>query len=62
MIAIRDGADAKTEIQAYDEEIVKRGGDEVETSVKSGRLIHDYEKFTNAPVLKQGYAKAKAAA
>jgi 2-polyprenyl-6-methoxyphenol hydroxylase-like FAD-dependent oxidoreductase len=47
-------------ITAYDAELVKRGSDEVETSRKNALLVHDFERFMESPVLKQGYAKAKA--
>jgi 2-polyprenyl-6-methoxyphenol hydroxylase-like FAD-dependent oxidoreductase len=47
-------------ITAYDEELVKRGADEVETSRKNALLVHDFNKFMDSPVMKVGYAKAKA--
>ena len=46
-------------ILAYDTELVKRGSEEVELSRKNALLVHDFEKFMDSPVLKQGYAKAK---
>lgn len=48
-------------ISAYDAELVKRGAEEVENSRKNSMLIHDFEKFMNSPVLKQGYARARSA-
>ncbi|KIM30786.1 hypothetical protein M408DRAFT_270199 [Serendipita vermifera MAFF 305830] len=45
----------KVAILDYDTEVVKRGSEEVETSLKSAILIH--QKMTEAPVLNQGYAK-----
>ena len=44
-------------ISAYDAELVKRGSEEVENSVKNSMLVHDFEKFMESPVLKQGYAR-----
>lgn len=46
-------------ISAYDAELVKRGGEEVENSRKNSMLVHDFEKFMDSPVLKQGYARTK---
>jgi 2-polyprenyl-6-methoxyphenol hydroxylase-like FAD-dependent oxidoreductase len=44
-------------ISAYEEELVKRGSDEVQVSLKSAILIHDWEKFMESPVMKKGYVK-----
>ena len=44
-------------ISAYDEELVKRGSEEVQVSLKSAILIHDWEKFMESPVMKKGYVK-----
>jgi len=44
-------------ISAYDEELVKRGSDEVQLSLKSAILVHDWEKFMESPVMKKGYVK-----
>lgn len=46
-------------ISAYDAELVKRGGEEVENSRKNSMLVHDFEKFMDSPILKQGYARTK---
>lgn len=46
-----------TAIDKYDAEVLKRGSDEVRTSVKSAILTHDFAKLTDAPVMKQGYVK-----
>jgi hypothetical protein len=45
----------KEAIDKYDAEVVKRGSDEVETSVKSAIFIH--QTAMEAPVLTQGYVK-----
>lgn len=45
----------KEAIDKYDAEVVKRGSDEVETSVKSAIFLH--QTAMEAPVLTQGYAK-----
>ena len=46
-------------IGAYDAELVKRGSDEVKTSVMSAILTHDYAKLMEAPVMKQGYVRTE---
>ncbi|KAE9381025.1 FAD/NAD(P)-binding domain-containing protein [Stipitochalara longipes BDJ] len=60
VLDIRDGKKPKTvAIEEYNAELVKRGADEVETSRRNALLVHDFEKFMDSPVLKQGYAKSK---
>ncbi len=61
LITVEEGQTSlRDAISQYDAELVKRGSDEVETSRKNALLVHDFEKFMDSPVLKQGYAKAKA--
>ncbi|KAH8812571.1 hypothetical protein F5884DRAFT_785833 [Xylogone sp. PMI_703] len=60
VIEIRDGNKSREEaIMGYNEELVRRGADEVETSRRNALLVHDFEKFMDSPVLKQGYTKSK---
>lgn len=61
MVDVKGGKDLAETISVYDAEVVKRGSDEVETSRKNALLVHDYNRFMDSPVLKQGYAKAKVA-
>jgi hypothetical protein len=49
-------------IEAYEKELVARGGEEVRTSTKSALFIHNVKTMQDAPVLKQGYGKGEAAA
>jgi hypothetical protein len=46
-------------IDKYDAEVLKRGADEVKTSVQSAILTHDYAKLMEAPVMKQGYVRTE---
>lgn len=46
-------------VNAYDAELVKRGFDEVTTSVQSAVLLHDVKKLMQAPLMKQGYVKTE---
>jgi hypothetical protein len=60
MVGVKEGrATLADAVSAYDTELVKRGSDEVETSRKNALLVHDFEKFMDSLVLKQGYVKAK---
>ncbi|MCJ1302892.1 hypothetical protein MMC08_005697 [Hypocenomyce scalaris] len=62
VIDIKEGRKTKSEaISEYNAELVKRGADEVETSRRNALLVHDYEKFMDSPVLKQGYKKSQTA-
>ena len=62
IIDVNEGrATAAEAISAYDAELVKRGSDEVKTSRDNALLVHDFEKFMDSPVLKQGYTRAKLA-
>ncbi|PMD19558.1 FAD/NAD(P)-binding domain-containing protein [Hyaloscypha hepaticicola] len=60
VLEIKEGKKSKhAAIEEYNAELVKRGADEVETSRRNALLVHDFEKFMDSPVLKQGYAKSK---
>jgi 2-polyprenyl-6-methoxyphenol hydroxylase-like FAD-dependent oxidoreductase len=56
---VHDGTTLAEAISAYDVELVKRGSDEVRTSVHSAILSHDAKKLMEAPVMKQGYVKTE---
>jgi hypothetical protein len=57
LISSFSSASLKEAIDKYDAEIVKRGSDEVGTSVKSAIFL-THQKAMEAPVLAQGYAKS----
>lgn len=60
VVEVKEGRKSRgVAIEEYNAEIVKRGSDEVETSRRNALLVHDFEKFMESPVLKQGYAKSK---
>lgn len=60
MVDITEGRTTAAEaITAYDEELVKRGSEEVETSRKNALLVHNFEKFMDSPVLKHGYVRGQ---
>jgi 2-polyprenyl-6-methoxyphenol hydroxylase-like FAD-dependent oxidoreductase len=60
MVDVKEGRTAVAEaVSAYDAELVKRGSDEVETSRKNALLVHNFEKFMDSPVLKQGYTRGQ---
>ena len=41
-------------ISAYDDEVVKRGAEEVVTSKQSGLMLLNWDQFMNSPVMKAG--------
>jgi 2-polyprenyl-6-methoxyphenol hydroxylase-like FAD-dependent oxidoreductase len=57
--SVQRGTPLADAISAYDAELVKRGSDEVRTSVHSAILSHDAKKLMEAPVMKQGYVKTE---
>jgi hypothetical protein len=57
--SVQDGKPLTEAVSAYDAELVKRGSDEVRTSVHSAILSHDAKKLMEAPVMKQGYVKTE---
>jgi 2-polyprenyl-6-methoxyphenol hydroxylase-like FAD-dependent oxidoreductase len=57
--SVSNGTSLAEAVSAYDEELVKRGADEVRTSVHSAILSHDAKKLMEAPVMKQGYVKTE---
>jgi 2-polyprenyl-6-methoxyphenol hydroxylase-like FAD-dependent oxidoreductase len=62
VVEVRDGRKGReVALEEYNAEVVKRGSDEVETSRRNALLVHDFEKFMESPVLRQGYAKSKVA-
>lgn len=42
-------------ISAYDEEVVKRGEEEVKCSLENGLMLHDWEQVTKSPVFTTGF-------
>lgn len=60
LVSIKGGKQTReVAIEEYNAELVRRGADEVSTSVRNAILVHDFDKFMDSPVLKQGYAKTK---
>jgi len=56
--AIAEGKQTLAEaIQAYDQEVVKRGGEEVRVSKINTEMVHDWERVLQSPVLQKGAAK-----
>lgn len=44
-------------IAAYTEEMVKRGGEEVNLSLKTAMTVHDWAVFMESPLMKHGITK-----
>jgi 2-polyprenyl-6-methoxyphenol hydroxylase-like FAD-dependent oxidoreductase len=51
-------ANREEAISAYDRELVMRGSEEVQVSLKSAIMVHDWEKLMESPVMKKGYVKS----
>lgn len=47
----------KETVDAYDADVVKRGGRAVETAVKEGNMVHNMDNFDQTLVSKRGLAK-----
>ncbi|RMZ76992.1 hypothetical protein DV738_g4568, partial [Chaetothyriales sp. CBS 135597] len=45
----------KDAITAYDDEVVKRGAEEVQCSLENGMMLHDWEKVKQSPVFTTGF-------
>lgn len=45
----------KQGISAYDEEVVRRGCEEVKCSLENGLMLHDWEKVKESPVFRTGF-------
>jgi hypothetical protein len=39
-------------VKKYEEEMVKRGNEEVETSVRAMNMVHDWETLMQSPIMK----------
>lgn len=52
----RSKQDAVTE---YEEEMIPRGREEVECSMKNAEMLHDWEKVKQSPVFKDGFRPMK---
>ena len=44
-------------IEAYTEELIKRGGEEVNLSLKNALTVHDWKVFMESPLMKHGITK-----
>jgi len=54
---IGDGADHKAVINAFEDEMIKRGGTEVRDGTANTRLLHDWEKVKESPLFTKGMGK-----
>lgn len=44
-------------VDAYDADVVKRGGHAVETAIKEGSMVQDMDKLNQMLIAKRGLAK-----
>jgi 2-polyprenyl-6-methoxyphenol hydroxylase-like FAD-dependent oxidoreductase len=57
LIKIKDGADRKKTITAFEEEMIARGGGEVRDGTANTTLLHDWEKVRYSPFFTKGVDK-----
>lgn len=57
MKKIKVGGNREKEMVAYDEEVIRRGAEEVKLSVKTTHTIHNWEEFMESPLMKYGVTK-----
>jgi 2-polyprenyl-6-methoxyphenol hydroxylase-like FAD-dependent oxidoreductase len=56
-LKIREGADRKQAMYDYEEEMIRRAGDEVRSCSTNTALLHDWEKVKHSPFFNKGMAK-----
>jgi hypothetical protein len=44
-------------IATYEDELVSRGQEEVQVSVKTAMTVHNWDQFMNSPLMKHGVTK-----
>jgi 2-polyprenyl-6-methoxyphenol hydroxylase-like FAD-dependent oxidoreductase len=54
VVKIREGADRKETIAAFEEEVIARGGGEVRDGTANTKLLHDWEKVQQSPFFTKG--------
>ncbi|KAF2705137.1 FAD/NAD(P)-binding domain-containing protein [Pleomassaria siparia CBS 279.74] len=54
LVKIREGADQKDTITAFEEEMIARGGGEVRDGTANTMLLHDWDKVQQSPFYRKG--------
>jgi 2-polyprenyl-6-methoxyphenol hydroxylase-like FAD-dependent oxidoreductase len=54
IVKVRDGGDLEGVVKRYDEEVYKRGKEEMEVSLKQTMFIHNWETLMESPMVKIG--------
>ncbi|KAH8732686.1 hypothetical protein GQ44DRAFT_696271 [Phaeosphaeriaceae sp. PMI808] len=57
IVKLSQGADRKTEVSAFEDEMIKRGGTEVRDGTANTTLLHDWEKVKQSPLFTKGMSK-----
>lgn len=47
----------ETDMIAYEKEMLERGAEEVQLSVKTALTVHDWTRFMESPLMKHGVTK-----
>jgi FAD binding domain-containing protein len=53
----KEGVQAEKAVEAYEEEMVQRTGDEVRLCTVNTSMVHDWEKMLQSPVMQKGMKK-----
>lgn len=53
----KEKSKAASIINEYEDEMIKRGGEEVEMSVRTMNMVHDWQKLMQSPIMKLGGQK-----
>jgi 2-polyprenyl-6-methoxyphenol hydroxylase-like FAD-dependent oxidoreductase len=57
IMRIQDGDDRQEAIQAFEDEMITRGGSEVRDGTANTTMLHDWEKVKQSPLFTRGMKK-----
>ncbi|KAF2270447.1 FAD/NAD(P)-binding domain-containing protein [Lojkania enalia] len=57
LVKLSEGGDRKELISTYEEEVIKRAGEEVKQGTANSMMLHDWEKVQQSPFFQQGMKK-----
>ncbi|KAF1937425.1 FAD/NAD(P)-binding domain-containing protein [Clathrospora elynae] len=59
MVMIQSGEDRRTAVNAFEDEMIKRGGSEVRDGTANTILVHDWERVKQSPLFTKGMRKSE---
>jgi 2-polyprenyl-6-methoxyphenol hydroxylase-like FAD-dependent oxidoreductase len=60
IVRIQGGDDRRASVDAFEEEMIKRGGTEVRDGTANTRMLHDWERVKQSPLFTKGMKKTDA--